>query len=112
MAIYQCLTCEAPIQQRTAKFCTQCGNKIAEPVPQEFLIDGKRERISLSKLGFIVVWIAGAVALISNSESSSTPVITAGIIGLVMGGLYLSLSGPLKVVTPILIDKRKIICEN
>ncbi|WP_156508945.1 hypothetical protein [Oleiphilus sp. HI0132] len=112
MGVYSCSDCESPIQAKEAKFCTHCGSKIAHPVAPEYLIPGKIEQWNLLLIGFWLLWALGAIALLINSTTGNWFFVFLGAIGLVCGGIYLSKSKPIKVTQDVLIDKRKIRCEN
>ena len=112
MAIYACEGCESPIQGKNDKFCCQCGLKIDQPIPSEFLIPGKLERWSLTKIAFLFVWGLGAIALVINSISGNLVVVVFGVIGLVFGGIFINQSKPIKESKDVLMDTRKIQCKN
>ncbi|MCG3741593.1 hypothetical protein [Vibrio cincinnatiensis] len=110
MAIYQCIKCSEPICKRDAKFCTQCGEQISNPVPPQFLIDGKKTRWNMGLIAFWVVWALGGLALLINAQNSTLFVVVLGVVGFISGGIYISKSGSIKKVTRILIDSRTIKC--
>mgnify|MGYP006134941159 CR=1 FL=1 len=112
MAVYQCSQCLEPICNRDAKFCTSCGEKISNPVPTQYLIDGKKEAWNMTLIGFWVVWTLGGLALLLNAQNGNVLAVMVGVVGLVFGGIYLSKSGSIKESKSILIDSRKIKCSN
>lgn len=112
MAVYQCNQCSESICKRDAQFCTSCGTKIFNPIPSQYLIDGKKETWNIRLIGFWVVWVLGGAALLVNAQSDNIFVVILGVIGLVFGGLFISKSGSIKKTKNILIDSRKVKCSN
>lgn len=112
MAVYQCEKCLEPICKRDAMFCTSCGQKISNPIPQKLLIDGKKKVWNVGLIAFWCVWGLGGVALLINAHNSSTFIVLMGVIGLVSGGIYISKSGSIVEVKSILIDSLAIRCSN
>jgi len=106
MSIYQCTKCKISIISKSAKYCTQCGTRIASPVPAQYLVEGTKERWNIRLIGFWVVWVLGAAALLLNSQSDNITSIVIGVIGFVSGGIFISKSGSIKDSVAILIDSR------
>lgn len=106
--LYCCKSCDTPIQKRDTKYCTQCGLKISHPIKSEYLIDGNVERWNITLIGFCIVWVLGAIALTFNSLNGDLAIVMLGIVGLLVGGVFISKIGPMKSRQKILIDKRKI----
>jgi rRNA maturation protein Nop10 len=112
MQVYQCNKCSEPIRKRDTKFCTSCGKKVSNPIPAQYLIDGKKESWNIKLIGFWVVWVLGGAALLFNAQNDNVFAVIVGVVGLVFGGVYISKSGSIKETKNILIDSRKIRCSN
>lgn len=106
MKIYCCETCDHQVYERESDFCTNCGTKIINKVPSEFLAEASLTKWNPFLIGYAIVIGLGAIALIFNADKGLDLSVTLGIAGLVAGGLFLSIAGPFKESKTVLVDTR------
>jgi hypothetical protein len=108
MKVYTCDSCETGIVHKDANFCTSCGSEITNKVPIEHLEERIEVKWNKFLFGYAIFIAAGAMALISNAEKGSVTLVSLGVIGLVSGGLFLSIAGQFRVKKMTLVDSRKV----
>lgn len=106
MKVYSCNKCKAEIYDKEANFCTACGEEIVNKVPSEFLEEVTLKSWNSSLIGFAVLIAFGALATVIQSESGLNLFVSLGLVGLVSGGVFLSIAGPFRMKKKVLIDTR------